>query len=183
MKRIILYILLICSTLAGSHLQAQEPADDPGMRIDDFQLKEYVSQNGRLSVVAIDTLGHTDESISGVFQFDINGFKHALNFDRGVAVIDNPLGSSAFLLLKHNSPKEQLGKYFFLFKQKESLKIYPINGMFLLLIPVALLFVAYLIKKLRVMIVILLLIGGYLYFYKGLDLSTLFESALMNLKK
>lgn len=67
--------------------------------IHDFTVKENLSQNGKLAVIALDPTQQTDNRIQGTYSFAVNGFQQDLTFTDGVAVTSHPVQSSTFAFL------------------------------------------------------------------------------------
>ena len=150
--------------------------------IKDFTVKENLTQNGKLAIIAIDTLEKTDNTVNGNYSFTINGFQQDLKFSDGVAVTTNPIGSSTFVFFKHKFAGSDIGKLFFLRVSDKGITPYKISGFLLVIIPLLILYIAYKFKR----FLITLLVLGAVYFYlnhsKGLDVRQLIESSIMSLK-
>lgn len=157
-------------------VQAQE------QRIDNFIVKENLTQNGKLAIIAVDSAETPKEDINGTFVFNLNGFQQDLSFHDGVAVIKQPLESSTFVFFKHQNQHDSVGKLYYVHKSETGLKPFKIYGMLLLVIPVALLLIGYLFKRFLTMFVILAIIYAYFHYSKGLDFSKILESVFMGLK-
>ncbi len=150
--------------------------------ISDFIVKENLSQNGKLAIIAVDSTEKANDRIRGTFVFSVNGFQQNLAFQDGVAVISDPVESSTFVFFKHKNIENEVGKFYFIRKTDDGLSPYKVNGLTLVLIPIIILLIAYAFKRLLVVFVVIALIYGYLHFSKGLDLSQLFESFFFGLK-
>src|SRR5690606_15430493 len=110
------------------------------------------------------------------FSFSLNGFQQQLNFHDGVAVVQQPLESSTFVLFSHKNQNKSIGKLYFVHKSDNQLQPFAIYGPLLLIIPACILLVAYLFKKFIVTFIILAIIYAYVHYSKGLDFSQIFES-------
>lgn len=153
-----------------------------GGRIQNFEVQENLLKNGKLAIVALDTAGVPQEAVNGTFKFVINGFAHELNFHDGVGVTSQAVESSAFVFFKHQNQQGSVGKLYFVSKGDSGLKIYFINWYYLILIPVLIVLIGYLFKRLM-LIAILLLIGLFIFNYsKGLNLENLFDTIVHGLK-
>lgn len=169
-----LYLLLLISM--SNDLYGSAP------KIQDFTVKESLSQNGKLAVIALDSLNQNDPTINGAYPFTINGFQQELNFSDGVAITTHPVTSSTFAFLKHQSAADQTGRFFFLRTTDAGLKIYRINSLLLILIPVVVLYIAYKLKRFIITLVIVALVYYYMNQSKGLSLSQLLESFIDGVK-
>ncbi|MFD1768138.1 hypothetical protein [Sphingobacterium suaedae] len=175
MKKIILTILVLFTTIFSIQAQAQ--------RIDNFMVKENLTQNGKLAIIVIDSTERPVESISGTFVFSLNGFQQDLVFHDGIAVVKHPLESSTFVFFKHKNGQKSIGKLYYVHKADKELKPFKIYGLLLLIIPAAILLVAYLFKRFLAAFAILALIYVYFHYAKGLDLSKILESIFSALKE
>lgn len=175
-------IRLITFLLFGLYLAPVFATNSP-LEIKDFETKQYITDNGKLAIIVLDSLKNVDESINGTFRFLINSFSHDLRFNDGVSVIPQVVESSTFILLKHQSQSSSIGKYYYILKKGNKLKTIEINGLTLLLIPVVLLFIAYIFKRFLLTFVIIGLCFAYFYFSKGLDFGQLLESVILSIQK
>lgn len=175
-------VLLILILFSSVWCSAQDQRIG-GQKINDFIVKENISQNGKIAILAVDSSEKVDEHINGSFKFTINGFAQSMLFHDGVAVVQQPIESSTFTLLKHSNQDKTTGKYFYIYKKKDELKIIQINGLTLILIPVLLLFFAYIFKRFIMVFIVVGFIFAYFHFSKGLELGPLLESAMLALKQ
>ncbi len=152
------------------------------MAIKDFTVKENLSQNGKLAIIAIDTAEKTDNTINGNYSFTINGFQQDLNFSDGVAVTSNPIESSTFVFFKYKFDGKDIGKLFFLRLTDKGITPYKISGFLLIIIPLLILYIAYKFKRFLITLLVLAIIYFYLNHSKGLDVRQLIESTIMGLK-
>lgn len=171
--RILLFVLL--TTLPGL-LSAQQ------ILIDDFIVKENLSQNGKLAIIAVDSTEKADDHIQGTFVFSVNGFQQSLRFQDGVAVMADPIESSTFVFFKHKNQSQEIGKFYFIRKTDKGLNPYKLSGLMLILIPIVILLIGYIFKRLLMVFVILAVVFVYLHFSKGLDISQVLESFFFSLK-
>ena len=174
MKKLIAYLTFLLLTTMASQAAPQY--------ISNFIVKENLTQNGKLAIIAVDSLDNPMERINGTYLFSINGFEQQLAFHDGIAVVKHPLESSTFVFFKHKNQENSVGKLYYIYKSNESLKPIKIYGMLLLIIPALLLLIGYTFKRLLSTIVVLAIIYAYFNYSKGLDLSKVFESAFMALK-
>src|SRR5690606_21238056 len=146
-------------------------------RIDNFLVKENLTANGKIAILAVGSLERSDESINGKFKFTINGFEQSLDFHNGVAVPAHPIESSTAVYSKHENLQNTASKLYFLYKKDNEITPVKINGLLLLIIPVVLLMIAYVFKRFIVMFIILAIVYGYFSFSKGLSITQILESA------
>jgi len=151
-------------------------------QLNDFIVKENLSQNGKIALIAVDSSEKVVNSIRGSFRFTINGFQQELRFQDGVAVYDHAIESSTFVLIKHKNQNKEIGKYYFIRKTDLGLKPYQISAIALLLIPAAVLLIAYLFKRFLIMIVVIALVYGYFHYNNGLNFNQLLESLFLGFK-
>lgn len=171
---ILLFTLLYCT--AYSYGQSTQ------QYINNFIVKESLTANGKIAIIAVDSAEVANESINGTFKFSINGFEQSLAFHQGVGVPSHPIDGSTFAYFKHKNQNGSSGKLYFLYKKENKITPVKINGLLLLIIPAVLLLVAYAFKRLLTTFVVLALIYGYFSFSKGLSISQILESALEVLK-
>src|SRR5690606_24232297 len=86
--------------------------------IDHFIVSENLIKNGKLAVIATDADELPNEAVSGTFQFVINGFKQELQFHDGVAIIPDPIESSAFVFIKHRNQQGSHGRLYYVLKSE-----------------------------------------------------------------
>ena len=151
--------------------------------IKDFTVKENLSQNGKLAIIAIDTAEKTDNTVNGDYNFTINGFSQNLKFIDGVAVTSNPIESSTFVFFKHKFAGSDLGKLFFLRVTDKGITPYKISGFLLIILPLLILYIAYKFKRFLITLLIIAAVYFYLNYSKGLDVRQLIESSIMSLKE
>lgn len=150
--------------------------------INDFMVKENLSQNGKLAIIATDSLEKTNNQVNGDYKFTINGFQQDLRFTDGVAVTSNPIESSTFVFFKHKSGSKEIGKLFFLRVTEKGISPYKISGFLLIVVPLLVLFIAYKLKRFLITLLIIALVYFYLNYSKGLDVKQLIESTILGLK-
>ena len=150
--------------------------------IDHFIVKENLIKNGKLAVIATDADENPTDSISGTYQFVINGFNQELEFNEGVAITPNAIEASAFVFLKHRNQQGSHGRLYYVLKNDNGLNPIAINWYYLILIPAVVLLIAYLFKRLMVLAIVVL-VGFFIYNYsKGLDLENIFETITHGIK-
>lgn len=154
----------------------------PNSDINHFIVRENLINNGKLAVIATDSDEHPNESVSGTYQFVINGFKQELKFNEGVAVTPNAIETSAFVFIKHRNQQGSHGRLYYVLKNDKGLNPIAINWYYLILVPAVILLIAYLFKRLMVL-AILVLIGLFVFNYsKGLDLENIMETIVHGIK-
>ncbi|WP_257668538.1 hypothetical protein [Parapedobacter tibetensis] len=150
--------------------------------INHFIIKENLIKNGKLAIIATDADENPIETISGTYQFVINGFKQELKFNEGVAVTPNAIETSAFVFIKHRNQGGSHGRLYYVLKNDKGLNPIAINWYYLILIPAVILLVAYFFKRLMIL-AILALVGLFIFNYsKGLDLENIFETIVHGIK-
>lgn len=150
--------------------------------INHFIIKENLIKNSKLAIIATDAEERPNESISGTYQFVINGFKQPLKFNEGVAVTPNAIETSAFVFIKHYNQGGSYGRLYYVWKTKDGLNPMAISWYYLILIPAIVLLIAYLFKRLLVLAVVVL-IGLFIFNYsKGLNLENIFETVMYGIK-
>ncbi|SEL27049.1 hypothetical protein [Parapedobacter koreensis] len=150
--------------------------------IDHFIIKENLIKNGKLAIIATDADENPKESISGTYQFTINGFKQELSFNEGVAITPHAIESSAFVFIKHRNQQGSHGRLYYVLKNDKGLNPIAINWYYLILIPAVILLVAYLFKRM-VILAIVILIGLFIFNYsKGLDVENIVETIVHGIK-
>lgn len=172
-------ILIIIALIHSSLVLSQEEY----LRINNFEIKESLTANGKIAIIATDSLDQADENISGTFKFTINGFEQSLAFHNGVAIPSDPIDGSTFVYFKHKNKDTSTGKLFFLYKKDKEITPIKINGLLLILIPAIILFIAYVFKRFLTTFIILAIIYGYFSFNKGLSISQILESSIEIIKK
>ncbi|WP_437921740.1 hypothetical protein [Sphingobacterium sp. LRF_L2] len=171
-----LFQITVCLLLTYLTTDAQP------QRIDNFIVEENLTKNGKLAIIAVDSAEKPLENINGTFVFNLNGFQQDLAFHDGIAVVKHPLESSTFVFFKHKNQEKSVGKLYYVHKSAQSLKPFKIYGALLLIIPGAILLIAYLFKRFLTTFVVLAVLYAYFHYTKGLDLSKIFESILFGLK-
>jgi len=151
-------------------------------RIDNFVIKENLTSNGKVAIIAVDSADVALDYINGTFKFIINGFEQSLAFHDGVAVPSHAIESSTFVYFKHKNQDKTTGKLYFLYKKDNKITPVKINGLLLLIIPALILLIAYAAKRLLVTFIILGIVYGYFSYSKGLSVTQVLESAFQILK-
>ncbi|OAQ39701.1 hypothetical protein A5893_08950 [Pedobacter psychrophilus] len=174
MKRSFLIIFFLIGILSLANAQNQN--------IDYFIVKENLLKNEKLAIIATDSLEIPLERINGVFNFSVNGFKQELNFHDGVAVCPLQIEKSAFVFFKHLNDSGSHSNLYFIYKKNNDLNPIKISWYLLLAVPLGLVLIGYMFRKLIGFVIFILLILGYFYYSKGLSIPTFFESVFDGVK-
>ncbi len=151
--------------------------------IRNFTVREALMRNGKLAIVACDTADKPTESVNGTFRFVLNGFQQELQFHDGVAVSPLPIDKSAFVFVKHQDEAGSYGKLFFVMKKGDgSLNPIAINWIWLIAIPLGIILIIYVFRKLLIWGLLVLAILFYFNYSKGLDLDNLFDTIFHGIK-
>ncbi|MFC7522441.1 hypothetical protein ACFQRK_00685 [Parapedobacter sp. GCM10030251] len=150
--------------------------------INHFIVKENLIKNGKLAIIATDADENPLDSISGTYQFVINGFEQSLKFNEGVAITPHAMEASAFVFIKHRNQQGSHGRLYYVLRNDGGLNPIAINWYYLILIPALILLIAYLFK--RLMILALVILAGFFIFNysKGLNLENWFETITHGIK-
>lgn len=173
MKRIVL-LLALC--LTGLFSIAQTAS------INNFLVKENLLKNSKLAIIAADSLNNPNENINGIYTFSVSGFTQVLKFNDGIAVLPLPIDKSTFIYIKHQNDAGTHSKLVYVYKKDTDLSPYTINSLWLFIIPILLIVIAFAFRKLIIFVVIILLVFAYFNHSNGLNLSTFFESVFDGLK-
>jgi len=162
--------ILIFLCLSGFFSFAQTAA------INNFIVKENLLKNNKLAIIAADSLNNPNENINGIYTFSVSGFTQSLKFNDGIAVLPLPIERSTFVYLKHQNDSGTHSKLVYVYKKDSDLTPYPINSLWLFIIPIVLIILAFAFRKLIIFAVIIFLAFVYFNHSNGLNLSTFFES-------
>lgn len=172
----LLALALLCTLQVA---KAQHVIDQ---EVNYFIVKENLLKNDKLAVIATDSLENPLENINGVFNFSVNGFRQELNFHDGVAVCPLQIEKSTFVFVKHLNENGSHSKLYFVYKSDNNLKPFAVSGYLLIAIPLLLILIGYLFRKLIGLMIFILLVLFYFYYSKGLSIPTFFESAIDGIK-
>lgn len=166
----LIWLITICF---GGLYTAKAASDNS---INNFIIKENLIGNGKLAIIACDSVGKPLESVNGIFRFVINGFQHELYFRDGVAITPQTIEKSTFVFLKHRNESGSHGKLYFVTTNKNGLNPIQISWIWLIAIPVVIILLMYVFK--RFIVIGILILAGLFYFNysKGLDIENLFET-------
>ena len=152
------------------------------MKINDFIIKETLTKNDKLAILACDSLEKPLEHINGTFQFTINGFKSLLKFTDGVAITPNEIENSTFIYLQHKNTSGTHSNLFYVFKKEDGLTIYKISWFILLLVPISLVILVMLFKRFLWLAIVILIVYFYFNSQKGLNMGSFLEIVINGLK-
>lgn len=173
MKKIYLLTLFLLATVSSF---AQNAA------INNFIVKESLLKNSKLAIIATDSLNNPQENINGVYTFTVSGFTQPVTFNGGVAILPLQLERSAFVYIKHQNDNGTHSKLVYVYKKDGTLNPYAISGLWLVLFPAIIIFLAFAFRRFIIVAVIILLVFMYFNHSNGLNISTFFETILDGLK-
>lgn len=151
--------------------------------INNFIVKESLLKNSKLAIIAADSLENPLEQINGVYTFTVSGFSQSLRFNDGVAVVPLQLERSAFVYIKHQNDQGTHSKLVYVYKKDGSLNPYTVNSMWLVIIPLIIVVIVFLFRKLLILGVIIFLVLIYFNHSSGLGIGTFFETIFDALKR
>ncbi len=166
MRNLFLFILLLISATGF----AQE-AD-----INNFLVKESLLKNSKLAIIAADSLENPLEKINGTYTFSVSGFTQELTFNDGVAILPLPIAKSTFVYIKHQNDSGTHSKLLYVYKKEGDLNPFTISRIFMIIIPLIIIILAFAFKKFIYIAVILLVIFLIFSYSNGLNISTFFET-------
>ncbi len=147
-----------------------------------FTVKENLLKGQKLAIIATDSLENPDESINGIYNFSVNGFKQELKFNDGVAVCPLQIDKSAFIFIKHINDLKSPSNLYFVYKKDTDLNPIKISWYLLLIIPIGLILIGYMFRRMIGFVIFILMILFYFYYSKGLSIPTFFESVFDGIK-
>lgn len=147
-----------------------------------FEVKENLIKNDKLAIIATDSLGVPQEAVNGTFLFIINGFEHELTFNQGVGIAPNKIESSVFVFIKHENHFGSNGQLYYVHKNESGINPIHINWYYLILIPLLIVLIGYLFRRLLIFAIIILIVLFVFNYSKGLDLQNLLDTIVHGLK-
>lgn len=150
--------------------------------INNFLVKENLLKNSKLAIIAADSLDQPLESINGLYTFSVSGFTQEVTFRDGVAVLPLQIAKSTFVYIKHQNDQGTHSKLLYVYKKDGNLNPFTINSIFLILIPLIIVILAFAFKRFIIIAIILLLVFMYFNYSNGLSVNTFFESTFDYLK-
>nr|WP_294897453.1 hypothetical protein [uncultured Pedobacter sp.] len=147
-----------------------------------FTVKENLLKGQKLAIIATDSLENPDESINGIYNFSVNGFKQELKFNNGVAVCPLVIEKSSFVFIKHIDDLKSPSNLYFVYKKNTDLNPIKISWYLLLVIPIGLILIGYMFRRMIGIVIFILMVLFYFYHSKGLSIPTFFESVFDGIK-
>jgi hypothetical protein len=183
MRNLKLIFITILLFVTGKQLYAQEESiQGQNVAINNFMVKENLLKNNKIAIIATDSLDIPIESLSGTFQFSINGFGQELQFNNGVAVLSQPINKSTFIYLRHENETGTHGKLYYVYQKGENINPIKISWWILVIIPLILILLAALFRKFIVVAVIILVGLFYYNSNQGLKIPTFFDTIFDGLR-
>ncbi|MBK0378360.1 hypothetical protein [Mucilaginibacter segetis] len=170
-------ILLSCSFL----LLAMFAFADT-ISVNNFVIKENPFAKDEIAVVATDTANNILENVNGIFTFSMNGFAEELTFDKGTAFYRHKLDKSTFLYARHQNDSGTHSVLYYIYRHDGKLSPVKISWLVLVIIPVALVLLAYLFKRFIIIALIIFCIFLYFNYHNGLSIPTFFQSIIDGLR-
>jgi hypothetical protein len=181
LKSFLLTFYVLFSVIIPSIAQT-ETNSSSAVGINNFIVKENLLKNDKIAIIACDADEKPLENVSGTFQFSINGFKHVLRFNEGIAVPKQQIDKSTFIYLRHENENGTHGKLYYVIKKEQDLKLIKINWLLLVLIPLIVIILATMFRKFILIAAVLLIILFIFNSSNGLKLGTFFETVFDGLK-
>lgn len=173
MKKLLLICLLLCVT---GFCYADKIA------IDNFVIKENPFATDEIAFVAVDTASVIQENVNGIFTFTINGFTEELKFDKGTAFYRHKIEKSSFVYARHQNDDGTHSTLYYVYRHDGKLSLVKISWIVLLAIPLALVLIGYMFKRLIIIAIVVFCVFLYFNHSSGLSVPTFFQSILDGLK-
>lgn len=170
------YLIFIFALCLGSNCFAQEA------NINHFLVKESLLKNSKLAIIAADSLDVPLEKINGTYTFSVSGFTQELTFNNGVAILPLPIDKSTFVYIKHQNDAGTHSKLIYVYKKDGDLSPFTISRIFLIIVPLIIIILAFAFKRFMYVALILLIIWLIFSYMNGLNVSTFFETTFDYLK-
>ncbi|WP_026898714.1 hypothetical protein [Daejeonella oryzae] len=170
------------SVFSFTSFSQSDPVKAGSIAINNFIVKENLLKNDKIAIIACDESERPLENISGIFQFSINGFKQVLKFNDGVAISPQQIDKSTFIYLRHENESGTHSKLYYVLKKESDLRLFKINWLILVFVPLIIIFLATMFRKFILIAVVLLIL---LYFFNtsnGLNIPTFFQTVFDGLK-
>jgi hypothetical protein len=164
------YLFLVFALFMVGNAFAQET------NINNFLVKESLLKNSKLAIIAADSLDVPLEKINGTYTFSVSGFTQQLTFNDGVAILPLPISKSTFVYIKHQNDTGTHSKLLYIYKKEGDLNPFTISRIFLIVIPLLIIVLAFAFKRFLYIAIILLIIWLIFSYMNGLNLSTFFET-------
>ena len=173
MKNLLTIVFLLFSF--ASYAQSEQGSQH-------FIAKENLLKGQKLAIIATDSVDNPNETINGVYAFTVNGFKQELRFNDGVAVCPLQIEKSSFIFIKHLNDSGSPSKLYYVYEKQGNLNPITISWYLLLIVPIGLILIGYMFRKMIGLVIFILAILFYFYSSKGLSIPTFFESILDGIK-
>ncbi len=174
MKKI---LFVVCLTLVASNFVFADT-----ITIKQFVIKENPFADSEIAVVAVDSAGKVQEQVEGIFAFTINGFQEQMKFEKGTAFYHHKLDKSSFFYVKHINDAGTHSMLYYIYKQDGKLHPIHVSWLLLVIIPLALVLLAYMFKRFVLIAIVIFCIFLYFNHHNGLTVPTFFESIFDGLK-
>ncbi|TAF44034.1 MAG: hypothetical protein EAZ51_05015 [Sphingobacteriales bacterium] len=152
----------------------------PNISIYNFKIEE--NNPKQVWVQAIDTTKQKNTSINGTFTFYINGFTKVLEFKNGIAICELKLKKSSFVYFKHENETSNPSNLYFVYKYDNRLNPFKISWYILMAIPIGLILMGYMFKKIIGYAIFLLVAFFYFNYSGGLTVGTFLQSVFDGLR-
>ncbi|MHB8207910.1 hypothetical protein [Mucilaginibacter sp.] len=171
--------LLFCLILTASTFALADTSP-----ITHFKIAENPYEQNQVSVVVTDTLNNTLDNVNGDYVFTINGFEDTLKFTSGVAFYKHKIDKSTFLYARHvdENGGATLSSLYYVYKSESKLVPIHISWMWLLIIPLSLVLIAYLFKRFIIIAIVIFCIFVYFNYHNNLSIPIFFQSIFDGLK-
>lgn len=150
--------------------------------IKSFSVRQNQINSQKLAIFALDSLAQSNPKIAGDYVFTVNGLSQNLFFIKGEADLILPLKKSSFLYVKYDNEVNSPSNLYYVYKTDSSLTPFKVNLFWLLVIPIGLILIGYMFKK--IIGIAIFFISVYFYFNhsNGLSLGVFFQSIFDFLK-
>jgi hypothetical protein len=163
-------LFLLFSLFLATNCMAQETD------INNFLVKESLLKNSKLAIIAADSLDNPLEKISGTYTFSVSGFTQSLTFNEGVAILPLAIDKSTFVYIKHQNDQGTHSKLLYVYKKEGNLNPFTISRIFMIIVPLVIIILAFAFKRFIYIAIILLIIFLIFSYSNGLNISTFFET-------
>ena len=171
--------LILCFILASA---AMSYADTITVAINHFVIKENPFAKDEVVIVATDSLGNTNENVTGSFSFSVNGLDDTLKFEKGAAFYRHKLLRSTFLYVRHQNDSGTHSILYYVYRTDDKLTPVHVPWYLLVVIPCALILLGYMFKKFIIIAIIIFAIFVFFNYHNGLTIPTFFQSIIDGLK-
>jgi hypothetical protein len=150
-------LFLLFSLFLATNCMAQETD------INNFLVKESLLKNSKLAIIAADSLDNPLEKISGTYTFSVSGLPLAID-------------KSTFVYIKHQNDQGTHSKLLYVYKKEGNLNPFTISRIFMIIVPLVIIILAFAFKRFIYIAIILLIIFLIFSYSNGLNISTFFET-------